>query len=443
MLRIVISISLVLVLLFADIYLILLPEKITYVILIVRLIAGIVIRFSLTYSVQLFRLYLVKNKLELYRVEYLKNVLFEEPLESRLQSDLNAAINTYLNPIINLVIDGTSVLVILSIIGIKYDFQKLYLVLPLIILLYLMIVKISKTLSTKVSQNQADILEWSKIFKANITNSVKTQNFSFIQEQLNRRIRSFSLYQSFALLVIQILPITLEFAPLAILFLISASASHESGSTTEIFATAGLLSIRSASSIQRLLNSIPMLSIGRHYYSLLAKSSSDILSAQHRYSSDLAKKLSGEGRFILTGFSGSGKSVFAKQIVIKNPNIYFIDQYVNVPYLSIQDLYEKYRSKYSLEYINESLARFELHNDNKKTKVSLLSGGQKLRLLLVDYYLDSSSDSLCIDEAVAAVDSRLFSKLIGRIEGKTIIIISHVIQELEGYESIRIEDYAL
>jgi ABC-type uncharacterized transport system ATPase subunit len=221
------------------------------------------------------------------------------------------------------------------------------------------------------------------------------------------------------------------------------SELNENGSATELLATAGLLSIRSASSIQRLLNSIPMVSIGRHYYALLSKSSSNGPLANSLYSSDLGNKLTGPGRFILTGLSGSGKSVYAKQTIVKNSNIYFIDQYVNVPYLSIQDLYDKYENDYSLEYINEALARFELFYDNQESKVSLLSGGQKLRLLLVDYHLDSATDSLCIDEAVASVDSGLLTKLISRIEGKTIIIISHVIRELEGYESIRIEEYAL
>lgn len=176
-------------------------------------------------------------------------------------------------------------------------------------------------------------------------------------------------------------------------------------------------------------------------------------------------------KFAIVGKSGSGKSTLLKLIMgliepvsgetsidkINLEEIFLPSYYQQVDYLTQETpvfkgsiienlLFDKSLAEDEIYKVLDkvNLSKFILkQQDGLQTiigeKGSILSGGERQRLALVRLYF-SNSKIIVLDEATSALDymteNNIFNNILEDFKDKTVIIITHRIKTLEGFENI-------
>ena len=135
------------------------------------------------------------------------------------------------------------------------------------------------------------------------------------------------------------------------------------------------------------------------------------------------------------GPNGSGKSTLIKEIINKNSNIK-IGSNINIGYIP-QNIYfenenisvieeaRKYFNGYE-EYLRSALIKFLFYSEGIYTKLSKLSGGERLRLKLF-CLMQQNNNLLILDEPTNHIDvntKEILEEAIKSYKG-TVIVVSH------------------
>ncbi|MGE7982133.1 ribosomal protection-like ABC-F family protein [Solibacillus sp. NPDC093137] len=140
-------------------------------------------------------------------------------------------------------------------------------------------------------------------------------------------------------------------------------------------------------------------------------------------------------KIAITGPNGSGKSTLLQAIIGKHPNIDLSPKvkighfsqlaYQNLPHETVWD-FIKTRSEYSDAFIRTILHQMQFEQNDLQKRITVLSGGERIRLLLSQLFL-GQYNILLLDEPTNFLDIATKEALANFIQGYdgTILFVSH------------------
>lgn len=137
----------------------------------------------------------------------------------------------------------------------------------------------------------------------------------------------------------------------------------------------------------------------------------------------------------ILGKNGVGKSTFAKDL-LNHYEVSIIGSYSNLPLnWRLRDLINILKQKYNSQYVEELLNKLNCHEIETKLLIKNLSDGQKQKLKIVTFLLESK-DIIIFDELTNALDKKTINDIYQFInnfdKAKTIINITHNISDLKS-----------
>ncbi|MER2120201.1 MAG: ribosomal protection-like ABC-F family protein [Solibacillus sp.] len=142
-----------------------------------------------------------------------------------------------------------------------------------------------------------------------------------------------------------------------------------------------------------------------------------------------------QDKIAITGPNGSGKSTLLQAIIEKHPNIDLspkvkIGHFSQLAYQNLPDKtvwsYIKMRSEYSDAFIRTVLHQMQFEQNDLQKRITVLSGGERIRLLLSQLFL-GQYNVLLLDEPTNFLDmatKEALAKFIQAYDG-TILFVSH------------------
>lgn len=142
-----------------------------------------------------------------------------------------------------------------------------------------------------------------------------------------------------------------------------------------------------------------------------------------------------QDKIAITGPNGSGKSTFLQAIIEKHPNIVLspkvkIGHFSQLAYQNLPDetvwSFIKTRSEYSDAFIRIVLHQMQFEQNDLQKRITVLSGGERIRLLLSQLFL-GQYNILLLDEATNFLDMNTKEALANFIRAYdgTILFVSH------------------
>ncbi|MGI6118598.1 MAG: ABC transporter ATP-binding protein [Bilifractor sp.] len=139
----------------------------------------------------------------------------------------------------------------------------------------------------------------------------------------------------------------------------------------------------------------------------------------------------------ILGKNGVGKSVFAKDLMMRHPDSTVISSYSNVPFdLTFRDLLCFLRTRYEKNQIIALCGKLNVKNINKNILIRRLSDGQKQKLKLLTFLL-RDEPIIIFDEVTNALDKTttkeiyyFINQYVRDFPGKTVINITHNLSDL-------------
>lgn len=144
--------------------------------------------------------------------------------------------------------------------------------------------------------------------------------------------------------------------------------------------------------------------------------------------------IEGEINHIL-GKNGVGKSTFAKDLYNRF-DLCIIGSYSNLPLCwKVKDLIDTLKNVYNEEVVDKYLEKLGCFDINVNLMIKDLSDGQKQKLKIISFLLDSK-DTVIFDELTNALDKKTVNQIYDFIQEsdsvKTIVNITHNISDLKN-----------
>lgn len=158
-----------------------------------------------------------------------------------------------------------------------------------------------------------------------------------------------------------------------------------------------------------------------------------------------------EGRINhILGKNGVGKSIFAKDLMLKDADVVVIGSYSNIPEdITLRELKKMLIKKFGSEAVSELCRILNMFNIDEKLILKKLSDGQKQKIKILVFLLFDRK-TIILDEVTNALDKAtaneiydLFNSYIKHHPEKTIINITHNLSDLNKMdgEYYLFEDY--